>query len=60
MPLSGVALKLVKIITSNDKPVTAPFDILPISRVASDIEEGIWDNIVPDRPLVRCEKTGNN
>lgn len=60
--LSGVALKLVKDYNQQRQAGLLPtFDIRQYPELQDDIEEGIWDeNIVPDEPLVRCEKVGNN
>ncbi|WP_311750231.1 sodium:alanine symporter family protein [Proteus columbae] len=60
--LSGVALKLVKDYNQQRQAGLLPtFDIRQYPELQDDIEEGIWDeNIVPDEPLVRCEKVSNN
>ncbi|MCM2366582.1 sodium:alanine symporter family protein [Proteus terrae] len=60
--LSGVALKLVKDYNQQRQAGLLPtFDIRQYPELQDDIEKGIWDeNIIPDEPLVRCEKVGNN
>lgn len=60
--LSGVSLKLVKDYNQQRQAGLLPtFDIRQYPELQDDIEKGIWDeNIIPDEPLVRCEKVGNN
>ncbi|EBW1656530.1 sodium:alanine symporter family protein, partial [Salmonella enterica subsp. enterica serovar Typhimurium] len=60
--LSGVALKLVKDYNQQRQAGLLPtFDIRQYPELQADIEDGIWENnIIPDEPLVRCEKVSNN